>query len=77
MKMQYNANSQNSKLYQHWNKTTAMCYFRNMVCDGCMNDYACRMNRDNFNTYYVRQVKFATLMTYANIGAPKKDLYED
>lgn len=77
MKFYYDANSQKSRMYQRWNKTTAMCYFRNMKCEGCFNNDACSLNQDNFNLYHIRQVKYSTLMTYANIGKPRKDFLED
>lgn len=76
MRFHYDANRQDSKLYQKWNRTTICCYEHNMICKGCPNDYACACNQENFNKYHIRQIKFSTLMTYANIGKPTKR-YED
>lgn len=74
----YDAQRQESRLYQRWNETTRCCYLHNMTCKGCPNDFACNCNQENINKYHLRQVKFATLMTYANIGKPKlEDVYED
>lgn len=43
-----------------------------MKCEGCPNVWACNMSYSWCNPYKLkRQVKFATLMTYANVGKPK------
>jgi hypothetical protein len=68
----YRADVKESKLYQHWNNTTLTCFRRKMTCKGCPNEWACNMNYSWCNPYKLkRQVKFATLMTYANVGKPK------
>ena len=67
MKKSYDANSQSSKLYQKWNNTTATCFHYKMNCKICSNIEACKLSDDD-NKYRIKQVKFSTLMTYANIG---------
>lgn len=74
MRYHYDANNQDSRLYQKWNNTTLNCYYHNMCCKSCSNDWACKLNKENFNKYHIKQVKFATLMTYANIGKPQERL---
>ena len=67
MKYHYDANRQDSKLYQKWNATTAICFYYKMCCNKCPNQEACKLS-ENSNKYNIKQVKFATLMTYANLG---------
>lgn len=68
----YRADLQSSQLYQRWNETTLRCYRQKMKCKTCLNKWACDMSDDWYNPYHIeRQVKYATLMTYANIGKPK------
>ena len=67
MQERYNADSQDSRMYQRWNATTATCYHYHMICKNCPNEWACKMG-DNFNQYHIKQVKYSTLMTYRNLG---------
>jgi len=77
MKNWYNSDARGAKMYQKWNNTTALCYWRKMECKGCPNSLACGVNKENKNRYRIKQIKFAVLMTYTNIGAPKKgEVYE-
>ena len=67
MRKRYDANSQDSRLYQKWNNTTATCFHYKTNCEICPNAEACELSNDD-NKYQIKQIKFSTLMTYANIG---------
>ena len=48
-----------------------------MKCKTCINKWACDINHEWYNPYNIKkQVKFAVLATYANIGKPKGEDYE-
>ena len=56
-----------------WNKTTALCYFRKMKCEGCPNEIACKMAalhpfRQKKARYGIKNVKSQVLQTYAENG---------
>lgn len=59
---------QDDPLYKRWNETTAMCYQNKTDCSKCFNNKFCEINKINNNPYRIRQIKYATLMTYANLG---------
>lgn len=64
-------------LYKKWNKTTAMCFLRNCKCGyDCPNFTACRTQTDTVNEYRVKNIKYAALMTFCNIGREGLDRYE-
>ena len=77
MRSYYNANQQDAKMYQKWNGTTATCYYYKMICKHCPNERTCKQMSDKMNRYGIRQVKYATLMTYANIGKKGLERYLD
>lgn len=76
MRNYFNANQQDSRMYQKWNGTTATCYHYHMICKNCPNEETCKLS-DVTNRYRIRQVKYATLMTYANIGKKGLERYLD
>lgn len=47
-----------------------------MKCSSCQNEWACDVYKDWNNPYGIKQIKFAVLMTYANVGKPKRGDYE-
>lgn len=47
-----------------------------MKCSSCQNEWACNMSKDWNNPYGIKQIKFAVLATYANVGKPKRGDYE-
>lgn len=57
----------NSELYQKWNSTTALCFINKTKCEECINAHACN-GKKNENPYFIKPIKYATLMTYANCG---------
>lgn len=69
----HNRTDKNDEIFQKWNATTASCFYHKMQCHKCPNEWACKMNDDKYNIYRIAQVKYATLMTYTNLG--KKGLH--
>ena len=67
-KKKYNRNQQEYPLYQKWNATTALCFHNNMICENCSGIDACSKGKQFPNEFNLKNVKFATLMTYRNIG---------
>lgn len=58
-----------SRSFQKWNYTTACCFKFKTHCVDCPNNVVCKLYADaSSNTYKIHPIKFATLMTYANIG---------
>ena len=65
--------------HNHWTQTTAECYFRNMVCKGCINEEACKMGEEcgyKKTQYGLRNIKELVLKIYANVGKPKRGEHE-
>lgn len=71
----HGANENLSCLYKKWNRLTATCYARKMKCEGCPNDYICKMNIETFNKYRMPQIKYAVLMTYSRCGTTNIERY--
>ena len=58
-----------SRSFQKWNYTTACCFKYKTHCIDCPNRVVCEMYSDSSkNSYHIHPIKFAMLMTYANIG---------
>lgn len=58
-----------SKIYKSWNFTTACCFKFKTHCVDCPNRIVCELYANaSKNVYKIHPVKFATLMTYSNIG---------
>ena len=72
--MRFSANEQLAALYRRWNKTTALCYTRHMACKGCPNREICMSHPIN-NRYHIPQIKYAVLMTFAQIGTKNLKYY--
>ena len=64
-----------ASIYRRWNRLTATCYARKMKCEGCPNDYICKMNIETFNKYRMPQIKYAVLMTYSRCGTNNIERY--
>lgn len=74
----FNANKQDASIYRKWNKSTVCCYEHNMICGICPNrEIFCNIQTDAHNRYGIKQIKYATLMTFANCGKPKLELIDD
>lgn len=65
--MKYNADNQDSSLYQKWNHTTATCFYYKMICKNCPNQDVCMLGNAS-NQYHIKQTKYSVLMTFANVG---------
>ena len=61
--------------YQSWNTLTAECYKNKMHCANCSNVNSCTEFEWVRNPYNIRNIKYAVLMTYSNIGAKGIELY--
>ena len=61
--------------YYKWNATTALCFHNNMICNNCASKDACRRGEQLPNEFNLKNVKFATLMTYRNIGKKGLERY--
>lgn len=62
------------KGFKYWNYTTATCFKHKTQCNDCPNNLVCKMYSNiGKNTYKIHPVKFATLMTYSNIGVKGLD----
>ena len=58
-----------SRSFQKWNYTTACCFKYKTHCIDCPNHVVCELYSDSSsNSYHIHPIKFAMLMTYANIG---------
>ena len=58
-----------ARSFQRWNYTTACCFKFKTHCENCPNSLVCKLYADSSkNTYNIHPIKFAMLMTYANIG---------
>lgn len=64
-----------AKSYQTWNTITAECYNNKMKCSICCNREECSIEAIHQNPYKIANIKYAVLMTYANIGDHGIDLY--
>lgn len=74
----FNANSQDARIYKRWNKTTRCCYEHKMICEHCPERFiTCAIETDAVNRYRIKQMKYATLMTFANCGKPKGELDDE
>jgi len=57
------------RTFQRWNYTTACCFKFKTHCVDCPNHVVCKLYADtSSNTYKIHPIKYATLMTYSNIG---------
>lgn len=55
--------------FYHWNYTTACCFKYKTHCMDCPNHVVCELYSDaSKNPYHIHPIKYATLMTYSNIG---------
>ena len=58
-----------ARTFQKWNYTTACCFKYKTRCEKCLNQVVCKIYSDvSDNPYKIHPIKFATLMTYSNIG---------
>lgn len=64
-------------LYRKWSEITAICYSRKMICEGCENVLACEYSEKHGkrNKYKIRNIKYAVLRIYANIGTKGLERY--
>lgn len=59
----------NDELYRKWNKTTARCYARHFVCDGCIEYEHCHYFVPYHpNEYGIENVKYFAMKTFSTIG---------
>lgn len=55
--------------YQRWNRTTLTCLKHKMTCEDCPLDSTCNTIEPWYkNPYGIHNIKYATMMTYKNIG---------
>lgn len=64
-----------ARSYQAWNATTAECFRNKLCCSKCPNREDCQIQVMYQNPYNIQNIKYAVLMTYANIGENGIDLY--
>lgn len=58
-----------ARSFHHWNYTTACCFKYKTHCVDCPNHVVCKLYADvSRNPYKIHPIKYATLMTYSNIG---------
>lgn len=67
--------SQTARSFQSWNATTAECYINKLNCNKCPSKKDCQIKVMHKNPYNIPNVKYAVLMTYANIGTEGIELY--
>lgn len=61
--------TRHDRTFQRWNYTTACCFKFKTHCMDCPNRVVCELYADvSRNPYKIHPIKFATLMTYSNIG---------
>ena len=61
--------TRNARFFKRWNYTTACCFKYKTKCADCPNCIVCEMYSDlGKNKYNIHPIKYATLMTYSNIG---------
>ena len=53
------------RMYMKWNYTTACCFKHKTKCDECPNEIVCEEYKKENE---IHPIKYATLMTYRNIG---------
>ena len=64
-----------------WTPLTAICFERDMVCNGCPNTTACNIGdryhngKKNKTDYGLRKTKYLALRTFAEIGFNDLDIY--
>lgn len=66
---------QTSRSYQSWNASTAECFHQKLNCNCCPSRKDCQLQVMYKNPYNIRNMKYAVLMTYANIGEKGIDRY--
>lgn len=64
-----------ARSFQSWNATTAECYNHKLICNNCPNKQSCQTKVIHRNPYHIQNIKYAVLMTYANIGENGIDRY--
>ena len=61
-----------AELYWAWTFQTACCFKHKTKCNGCPNDLVCNKYKlcmkEGKKDYDIHPIKYATLMTYKNIG---------
>lgn len=58
-----------ARSFQKCNYTTACCFKYKTNCADCPNRVVCELYSEaSKNEYHIHPIKFAMLMTYANIG---------
>ena len=58
-----------ARSFQKWNYTTAHCFKYKTQCADCPNNVVCELySKSSKNPYKIHPIKYATLMTYSNIG---------
>ena len=63
-----------------WTKTKYECFTRNLVCQGCPNETACRIGEKYTKKAYfngMRPMKYIVLKTFANIGLKGTEKFRD
>ena len=61
--------------YKSWNSTSAECFLNKCNCSICSNSKYCNSLEWHKNPYNIANIKYAVLMTYANIGDKGIDRY--
>ena len=56
---------------ERWTFQTICCYIHKGICEECSNSIVCEKYTTK-NPYRIKPVKYAMLLTYARLGAPRK-----
>lgn len=60
-------------IMERWTDLAKHCYQRKCRCEGCSEEYGACVERwdAKHNEYGIKPMKYAVLMTYAEIGKPE------
>lgn len=65
-----------ARAYYAWNFTTICCYRHKCNCESCPNELVCDKYSHWFKPNGMHPIKYATLNTLRNIGAPNMNGYK-